>query len=111
MVTKLVQIISAITSHFGETLVRLRFTEYVGRFVRLASRYEEMTSGATKINYPSTPFSEGSLGGGIVFPDEISALKELAANASRIEAWRKTRSYQHCSTVSIVSFGKIYGHG
>lgn len=104
------QIISAITSHFGETLVRLRFTEYVGRFVRLASRYEEMTSGVTKINYPSIPFAEGSLGGGVVFPDEASALKELAANASRIEAWRKTRSYQHCIAVSIVSFGTRANH-
>ncbi|KAL4072499.1 docking domain of Afi1 for Arf3 in vesicle trafficking-domain-containing protein [Scleroderma yunnanense] len=78
--------------------IRLRFTEYVGRFVRLASRYEEVTSGATKLGYPSTPFIEGSLGGGVVFPDEAAAMKELAVNASRIEGWRRTRSYQYCIT-------------
>lgn len=89
-------IISAITSRFGENVVRLRFVEYVVRFVRLASRYEEVTSGATKLFYPSAAFGEGSLGSGVVFPDETAALKELAANASRIEGWRRTKLHQYC---------------
>ncbi|KAF9236644.1 docking domain of Afi1 for Arf3 in vesicle trafficking-domain-containing protein [Melanogaster broomeanus] len=89
-------IISAIASHFGETLVRMRFTEYVTRFMRLASRYEEIASGSTKLGYPSASYVDGSLGSGIVFPDEAAGLKELAANASRIEGWRRSKSYQHC---------------
>jgi len=89
-------LISAITSHFGETLVRMRFTEYVARFVRLASRYEEVATGATKLGYSSAQFVDGSLGSGIVFPDEAAAFKELAMNASRIEGWRRSRSYQYC---------------
>ncbi|KAI6124424.1 docking domain of Afi1 for Arf3 in vesicle trafficking-domain-containing protein [Pisolithus croceorrhizus] len=89
-------IISAITSRFGENVVRLRFIEYVVRFVRLASRYEEVTSGTTKLFYPSAAFGEGSLGSGVVFPDEAAALKELAANASRIEGWRRTKLHQYC---------------
>ncbi|KAG2154286.1 docking domain of Afi1 for Arf3 in vesicle trafficking-domain-containing protein [Suillus bovinus] len=89
-------LISAITSHFGETLVRMRFTEYVVRFVRLASRYEELVMGSTKLGYGSTPFTDGSLGSGIVFPDEAAAFKELTANASRIEGWRRSKSYQYC---------------
>lgn len=89
-------LISAITSHFGETLVRMRFTEYVVRFVRLASRYEELAVGSTKLGYGSAPFSDGSLGSGIVFPDEGAAFKELTANASRIEGWRRNKSYQYC---------------
>ncbi|KAG1862111.1 docking domain of Afi1 for Arf3 in vesicle trafficking-domain-containing protein [Suillus subalutaceus] len=89
-------LISAITSHFGETLVRMRFTEYVARFVRLASRYEELAMGSTKLGYGSAPFSDGSLGSGIVFPDEGAAFKELTANASRIEGWRRNKSYQYC---------------
>ncbi|KIK47017.1 hypothetical protein CY34DRAFT_799863 [Suillus luteus UH-Slu-Lm8-n1] len=88
-------LISAITSHFGETLVRMRFTEYVVRFVRLAARYEELAVGSTKLGCASAPFLDGSLGSGIVFPDEAVAFKELTANASRIEGWRRTKSYQY----------------
>jgi len=93
------QLNSAITSHFGETLVRMRFTEYVARFVRLASRYEEVAAGSTNLGYTSTPFVDGSLGSGIVFPDEAVAFKELTANASRIEGWRRSKSYQYCVQV------------
>jgi hypothetical protein len=79
----------------------MRFTEYVTRFVRLASRYEEEVTGATKFGYPSLPFSEGTvnrppqLGSGIVFSDEATRMRELSANANRIEAWRRTKSYQY----------------
>lgn len=93
------QLIAAITSHFGETLVRLRFTEYVSRFVRLASRYEEVATGSTALGFPTVPFSEGSLGSGVVFPDETLFTKELSTNASRIEGWRRTKTYQYCTTV------------
>ncbi|KAG6897530.1 hypothetical protein C0992_000515 [Termitomyces sp. T32_za158] len=91
---------SAIDDHFGESIVRMRFTEYVTRFVRLASRYEEEVTGSTKIGQPSSSFSEqpgrrAQLGSGIAFSDEATSVKELAANAQRIEAWRKTNSYHH----------------
>jgi hypothetical protein len=69
------------------------------RFVRLASRYEELAVGSTKLGYGSAPFSDGSLGSGIVFPDEGVAYKELTANASRIEGWRRSKSYQYCVQV------------
>ncbi|KAJ2918021.1 hypothetical protein MD484_g2386, partial [Candolleomyces efflorescens] len=91
---------AAIDDHFGESLVRLRFTEYVMRFVRLASRYEEETTGTTKFGFPSSPFLETpghppQLGSGLSFNDEASCYKELVANGHRIEAWRKTNSYQY----------------
>ena len=94
------QIRAAIEDHFGETLVRLRFTEYVTRFVRLASRYEEEITGNTVLGYPSAPFTEAAgrppkLGSGIAFSDEMTGWKELVANAHRIEAWRKTNSYHY----------------
>lgn len=94
---------AAIEDHFGESLVRTRFTEYVMRFVRLASRYEEETTGTTKFGFPSSLFSESPgrlphLGGGIAFGDEATCFKELMANAHRIEAWRKTNSYQYLVT-------------
>ncbi|KAJ3571772.1 hypothetical protein NP233_g3548 [Leucocoprinus birnbaumii] len=92
---------AAIEDHFGEGLVRMRFTEYVARFVRLASRYEEEVTGATKIGYPSSPPTElpgqaAQLGSGIAFADDATCSRELAANAHRIEAWRKTTSYHYC---------------
>lgn len=87
----------------------MRFTEYVTRFVRLASRYEEEITGATKIGFPSSLFTElpgrlPQLGSGIVFNDEASCFRELSANAQRIEAWRKTNSYQYCVMVRLVFY-------
>jgi hypothetical protein len=87
-------------------MVRMRFTEYVTRFVRLASRYEEEVTGTTKFGFPSSPFTEipgrlPQLGSGIMFNDEATCLRELSANAHRIEAWRKTNSYQYCVLVNI----------
>lgn len=83
----------------------MRFTEYVTRFIRLASRYEEEISGATAFGYPSAPFTEilgrpPKLGSGMAFADEATCLKELVANAHRIEAWRKTNSYEYLVSVS-----------
>jgi hypothetical protein len=100
------QIRSAIEDHFGENMVRMRFTEYVTRFVRLASRYEEEVTGTTKFGFPSSSFTEipgrlPQLGSGIVFNDEAACLRELSANAQRIEAWRKTNSYQYCVMVKL----------
>ncbi|KAJ7678700.1 stabilization of polarity axis-domain-containing protein [Mycena rosella] len=90
---------SAIEYHYGESLVRVRFTEYVLRFVRLASRYEEDMTGTTRFGYPSSAFDSRlpspRLGSGMVFNDESAGRKELAANSHRIEAWRKTNSYEY----------------
>jgi len=101
------QIITAINFHFGETLVRARFIEYVYRFVRLASRYEEDTLGTTTIGFPGSSFNEGpgdtsQLGSGIVFLDDAAGSREVMANTSRIEGWRRTAMYltyqevRHC---------------
>ncbi|KAI0261594.1 spindle pole body interacting protein [Gloeopeniophorella convolvens] len=92
-------IITAINYHFGETLVRARFVDYVTRFVRLASRYEEDVLGTTNIGFPSVSFAEGpletpQLGSGIVFSDEAAGSREVLANASRIEGWRRTAMYR-----------------
>lgn len=67
--------------------------------MRLSSRYEEVATGSTLLGFPSVPFAEGSLGSGVVFPDEALASRELAANGSRIEGWRRTKAYQYCTSV------------
>ncbi|EGG11879.1 uncharacterized protein MELLADRAFT_32967 [Melampsora larici-populina 98AG31] len=104
-------IISAITSHLGEPIIRARFTDYVSRFVRVASRWEEDHLGTSSIapntklfTIPSTYLNTNTLeekiemlGSGPVFADEVLMKRELSANSARIEGWRETRSYQlHC---------------
>lgn len=103
-----------IQQHHGEQNVRQRFTEYVQRFVRTAARYEEDQFGRTEIGFRSAPFVPGGvgahlasgivgvqLGSGIIPTDSVAFAKELNANASRIEGWRKTRSYEYYATVRI----------
>lgn len=96
---------TAIDYHYGEAHVRGRFTEYVARFVRLSSRFEEEVTGVTYFGYPSTPFMESGstraphLGSGIVFNDDALGMRELHSNAHRMEAWRKTNSYQYAVEV------------
>lgn len=85
--------------HYGEAHVRARFTEYATRFVKLAARYEEDVLGLnTTIGYPNEPYQElpgdePRLGSGLCFTDDPAGARELASNASRIEAWRRTESY------------------
>ncbi|KAF9233860.1 hypothetical protein BU15DRAFT_66230 [Melanogaster broomeanus] len=50
-------------------------------------QYEDAADGSTKLGYPGAPYVNGLLGSGVVFPDEAPAIKELAANVSRIEGW------------------------
>lgn len=93
------EIVQAIQSHFGEAVIRAKFTDYVRRFVRLASRWEEDHFGATSIDFPSIPYNResGGPGSGLVFlnggsPEEVK--RELHANAGRIDGWRRTKCYE-----------------
>ncbi|KIJ32139.1 hypothetical protein M422DRAFT_783555 [Sphaerobolus stellatus SS14] len=93
-------ILSAISLHYGESLIRTRFTEYATRFVRIAARYEEEYLGSTAIGFPSAPFEFpsnvhplGRLGSGVPLDSVDESM--LLTNASRIEGWRHTRSYEY----------------
>lgn len=90
---------TCIAYHYGEQLIRAKFTDYVQRFVRLAARYEEDVLGSTQIGYPSMTFSDGHLGSGMVLDDALGA-RELTGNATRIEGWRRSDSYDYYKTVS-----------
>ena len=80
--------------------------------MKLAARYEEEVLGlTTAIGFPIAVYSEvpgegPQLGSGLCFADEAAGARELAANASRIEAWRRTGSYElwkHVSTSSLTA--------
>ncbi|OCF42058.1 hypothetical protein I317_04145 [Kwoniella heveanensis CBS 569] len=89
------EILAAMSSHYGESNIRLRFTDYLNRFVRLAAYQEFTQTGTTKIGCPSVPYRDGGvLGSGAVFTDEQTRSREMWANAARIDAWRKTKSYR-----------------
>lgn len=84
-------------------------TDYSIRFVRLAARYEEDFLGDTSIGHPTAPFefptaeyTHGRLGSGIVFTDEAAGSRELLGNASRIEGWRHTKSYEYFKNVGVL---------
>ena len=94
------QIHTAMAGHFGEAHVRQRFTDYISRFVRLASYHEYTQTGQTRIGYRSVSYNDGQLGSGTVFADEASKSREMRVNINRIEAWKKTKSYKLCSKVS-----------
>ncbi|GAA5910867.1 AFI1/MesA family protein [Sporobolomyces salmoneus] len=87
------EVLHAIQAHYGESVIRARFTEYAARFVRLASRWEEETSSITSIGFPCAPYRDGRLGSGVVFGDELQGKKELQRDAARIEGWMATPSY------------------
>lgn len=94
------QITAAIATHYGEAHIRLRFTDYINRFVRLAAFQEFSHMGTTKIGYPSMAFRDARLGSGTVFSDDAMRQRELSVNGYRIDAWRKTKSYKLCAKAS-----------
>lgn len=95
------QVLRAIASHISEAAIRARFSEYVHRFIRLASRYEEENFGSTKIGFRSKKAKGQELGSGHTFANDSARRSELSSNAARIEGWRGTRSYEYWKQVSI----------
>ncbi|KAF2756512.1 spindle pole body interacting protein [Pseudovirgaria hyperparasitica] len=88
-------LLSSIANRHGEAAIRSRWREWVLKFTRLSSAFEECVYGASALYFgtPKDASMYGVHGHGYVWPDEASRLRELAANVHRIEAWRTTRSY------------------
>lgn len=112
-------VLHAINERHGENAIRTKFRLWVARFTRLAAAFEESVYGASALhiheppsatdpNSPLTPLaspvakgnasSEHDLppevtGHGYVWPSPQLRNAELAANSTRIEGWRATRSY------------------
>ncbi|KAJ9054106.1 hypothetical protein DSO57_1018082 [Entomophthora muscae] len=71
-------VLLAIQAHYGELAIRGKFSDYVQRFVGIAALCDDDPSGNV-----------------VVFPDEASRIRELAANKPRIEGWKLSLSYQY----------------
>lgn len=105
-------VLAAINERHGENAIRAKFRKWVVKFTRLAASFEETVYGASALDIhnpdspkPNFPASEDSpsegpkefppdvTGHGYVWPSAQAKNNELAANATRIEGWRNTRSY------------------
>ncbi|KAK3723024.1 hypothetical protein LTR37_002170 [Vermiconidia calcicola] len=109
-------VLQAINERHGENAVRAKFRRWVYKFTRLAAAFEECVYGATSLHIQhartntspkagmDSPLVESPTlsrhnfppevtGHGYVWPSPQAKNQELAANATRIEGWRNTRSY------------------
>ncbi|GAB7354363.1 hypothetical protein MBLNU459_g4870t1 [Dothideomycetes sp. NU459] len=107
------RVLNSINDRRGEGVVRAKFRLWVLKFIRLSAAFEEMVYGASALHthyttaksptIPDTPSTTGGFdpygldpattGHGYVWPTNDAKFRELAANATRIEGWSKTRSY------------------
>lgn len=86
----------AMTNRLGELAVRAMWTDWIGRFTRMAAVFEESIYGASALYIGGEVADAGAYGvagHGYVWADDAARTRELAGNAHRIEGWRNTRSY------------------
>ena len=89
-------IVRSISARHGEIALRLKWRDYVLKFVRLAAAFEEAVYGASALFIGAAEADAGAhgvSGHGYVWADEIARARELGAHVWRIEGWRNTRSY------------------
>jgi len=86
----------AINNRLGELAIRAMWTDWIGRFTRMAAVFEETIYGASALYIGGDVADAGAYGvagHGYVWTDDAARTRELAGNAHRIEGWRNTRSY------------------
>ena len=101
-------ILKSIAARHGERVIRAKWRDWVVRFTRIASAFEEAVYGASALYIGSDDMMDGggagtgsvAAGHGYVWVDEPTKLRELAGNVTRIEGWRNTRSYYSFIQVS-----------
>ncbi|ANB14896.1 Afi1p [Sugiyamaella lignohabitans] len=85
-----------VANHYGETSVRTRCQQYIKRFVRMSTNYEEYKYGATNL-WPS--FNDPDYlvvpGYGYTWASESQKVSDFALYAPVIEGWRASRSYKY----------------
>jgi hypothetical protein len=91
-------VVAAISNRQGEAAVRNKFRSWVQRFTSIAAAFDEVVFGASRLKIGATEidkdiFRFGVTGHGLVWPDEVTRMKEIAANVGRIEGWKQSRSY------------------
>ena len=89
-------LLQSIANRHGEAAIRAKWRSWVLKFTRIAAAFEECVYGASALYIGAHETDAGAFGvagHGFVWPDDVARMKELAANAHRVEGWRSTRSY------------------
>lgn len=89
-------LLASIANRHGENAIRAKWRSWIMKFARISAAFEETVYGASALFVGSHATDEpvyGVTGHGFVWPDELSKMRELAANVHRVEGWRNTRSY------------------
>lgn len=86
---------SMIADHFAESSIRARCRDYIKRFIRIATNYEEFKYGRTNL-WPSItdPDYDVVPGYGYTWSSEVQKMADFNCYAPVIEGWRTSRSYQ-----------------
>lgn len=87
-------LLQSIADRNSEASIRLKFRDWINRFIKIAAAQEEAQFGASDLSPPLAK-SFTLLGHGLVWPDDPSKKRELLANAARVDKWRGTDSYQY----------------
>lgn len=91
-------VVAAISNRQGEPAVRNKFRTWVHRFTQIAGSFDEVVFGASRLKIGASEIDKDIYryfitGHGLVWPDETSKMREIAANIGRIEGWKQSRSY------------------
>lgn len=84
-----------VANHYGEASIRAQCRQYIKRFVRIATNFEESRYGSTEL-WPSVG-DKGYLvipGHGYTWAQDTQRLQDFEIYSPVIEGWRRTRSYQ-----------------
>lgn len=85
-----------VEDHFAESSVRSRCREYIKRFVRIATNYEEFKYGSTQL-WPSSAEPEYDVipGYGYCWASDAQRALDFSCYAPVIAGWRESRSYRY----------------
>ncbi|KAK9453117.1 stabilization of polarity axis-domain-containing protein [Dipodascopsis uninucleata] len=90
-----------LTKRGTEDLIRLKFHDYIIKFIQMASDYEELHLDIGARNLPSDEQGYVIQGHGCVWESDAQRDTDIYLHADVIEAWRQTSSYSNYVADSI----------
>lgn len=98
-------LLQSIAERNSESSIRLKFRDWINRFLKLAVSYEVSVHGSSDLSPPT--FASFRLPGhGYVWVDEAQKRRDLQSNAARIQAWHGTESYKQAVIDRKAQYGR-----